>query len=59
MQGFSDGSRYLNFAGFQEEGSELIRKGYGSQFERLAFLKKKYDPTNFFSSTRTLCQVYN
>ena len=48
MQEFSDGSRYLNFAGFQEEGSELIRKGYGSQFERLAILKMKYDPTNFF-----------
>jgi hypothetical protein len=48
MQEFSDGSRYLNFAGFQEEGSELVRKGYGNQFERLARLKVKYDPTNFF-----------
>jgi FAD/FMN-containing dehydrogenase len=48
MQEFSDGSRYLNFAGFQEEGSELVRKGYGNQFERLAMLKKKYDPTNLF-----------
>ncbi len=48
MQEFSDGSRYLNFAGFQEEGPVLIRKGYGNQFERLAILKEKYDPTNFF-----------
>jgi hypothetical protein len=48
MQEFSDGSRYLNFAGFQEEGTELVRKGYGNQFKRLAFLKEKYDPTNFF-----------
>jgi hypothetical protein len=48
MQEFSDGSRYLNFAGFQEEGAELVRKGYGDQFERLALLKAKYDPTNFF-----------
>jgi hypothetical protein len=54
MQGFSDGSRYLNFAGFQEEGSELIRKGFGSQFERLAFLKKKYDPTNFFKLNQNI-----
>jgi len=48
MRDFSDGSRYLNFAGFQEEGAELVRQAYGNQFERLAMLKKKYDPTNLF-----------
>lgn len=48
MEGFSDGSRYLNFAGFQEEGSEMIRKGFGPQYERLMQLKRKYDPNNLF-----------
>jgi FAD/FMN-containing dehydrogenase len=49
MQEFSDGSRYLNFAGFQEEGDEMMEKAFGVQYERLVALKNKYDPTNFFS----------
>jgi FAD/FMN-containing dehydrogenase len=49
MQEFSDGSRYLNFPGFQEEGDEMMRQAFGDKYERLAALKHKYDPTNFFS----------
>ena len=49
MAPYSDGSRYLNFAGFQEEGDEMIQKAFGPQYARLAELKRKYDPTNFFS----------
>lgn len=49
MEAFSDGSRYLNFPGFQEEGDEMIRRSFGDQYSRLAALKQKYDPTNFFS----------
>jgi FAD/FMN-containing dehydrogenase len=48
VQEFSDGSRYLNFAGFQEEGQEMMRKGFGTHYERLAVLKRKYDPDNLF-----------
>ena len=48
MAQFSDGSRYLNFAGFQEEGDEMMEKAFGPQYERLAALKRKYDPNNFF-----------
>lgn len=48
MEAFSDGSRYLNFAGFQEEGSEMMRSAFGPQYERLAALKRKYDPDNVF-----------
>jgi hypothetical protein len=47
MQAFSDGSRYLNFAGFQEEGSEMVRNAFGPQYERLVALKNRYDPSNF------------
>jgi hypothetical protein len=47
MQPFSDGSRYMNFAGFQEEGSEMVRDAFGQQYARLAALKRQYDPTNF------------
>ncbi len=37
---------YLNF--MMEEGEERIRATYGDNFDRLAAVKKKYDPTNFF-----------
>lgn len=45
---FSDGSRYLNFAGFQEEGEQMMKKSFGPHYARLAELKRKYDPDNFF-----------
>lgn len=48
MSRFSDGSRYLNFAGFQEEGAEMMRSGFGPNYDRLVALKRKYDPTNLF-----------
>jgi FAD/FMN-containing dehydrogenase len=37
---------YLNF--MMEEGEERIRATYGDNYGRLAAIKKKYDPTNFF-----------
>lgn len=54
MQEFSDGGRYLNFAGFQEEGDDMMRKAFGSHYVRLAALKKKYDPTNLFSLNQNI-----
>jgi FAD/FMN-containing dehydrogenase len=48
MEPFSDGSRYLNFPGFQEEGDAMMRAGVGPQYARLAALKARYDPTNLF-----------
>jgi hypothetical protein len=48
LEPFSDGSRYLNFPGFQEEGDAMMRAGFGPQYARLAALKAKYDPTNLF-----------
>lgn len=48
MAPYSDGSRYLNFAGFQEEGDALMRQSFGPHYARLAALKAKYDPNNLF-----------
>lgn len=48
MAPFSDGSRYLNFAGFQEEGDDMIQASYGAQHARLQALKRQYDPGNLF-----------
>ena len=44
----STGGLYLNFPGLGEEKEELVKAGYGANYERLAMLKAKYDPTNLF-----------
>jgi FAD/FMN-containing dehydrogenase len=44
----SDGGAYLNFPGFQEEGQALMQASFGSQYARLASLKRKWDPDNLF-----------
>jgi FAD/FMN-containing dehydrogenase len=46
MRPHSSGAYLLNFVG--EEGLDTIRAAFGASYERLAQLKKKYDPTNFF-----------
>jgi FAD/FMN-containing dehydrogenase len=48
MAPFSDGSRYLNFAGFQEEGDEMMQTSFGAHYARLEALKRRYDPDNLF-----------
>lgn len=48
MEPYSDGSRYLNFAGFQEEGETMMRSSFGPHYQQLLALKRRYDPTNLF-----------
>jgi len=49
-QRHSPGGLYLNFPGFGEEGENLVRASVGTtNYERLAGIKAKYDPTNLFS----------
>jgi hypothetical protein len=48
MRHFSTGGVYLNFPGFLEEGEQLLRGGYGRNYERLSAAKAKYDPGNLF-----------
>ncbi len=54
MQPYSDGSRYLNFPGFQEEGDDMMRAAFASKYDKLAALKRKYDPTNLFSLNQNI-----
>jgi hypothetical protein len=47
LKPYSSNAYLLNFLG--DEGPETIRGAFGSNYARLAELKTKYDPTNFFS----------
>ncbi len=46
MKPYASGGAYVNF--MMEEGQERIKASYGSNYERLAKIKAKYDPDNFF-----------
>lgn len=43
---YSAGGAYVNF--MMEEGQERVQAAFRDNYERLAAIKKKYDPTNFF-----------
>ena len=50
VEGFSDaGGTYLNFSGQEETvAAELVQAAYGDNLQRLAEVKKRYDPDNLF-----------
>lgn len=43
---YSSGGAYLNF--IMNEGQDRIKASYGQNYDRLAAIKRKYDPDNFF-----------
>jgi FAD/FMN-containing dehydrogenase len=43
---FSSGGAYVNF--MMDEGQERVKASFRDNYDRLAALKRKYDPTNFF-----------
>lgn len=46
---------YVNQVGTEaEEGADLIKAAYGTNYERLATMKRKYDPTNLFSHNQNI-----
>jgi FAD/FMN-containing dehydrogenase len=50
MQPFMTDAVYVNYLGdTRDEGQERIRAAYGAEtYDRLASLKRRYDPTNVF-----------
>jgi hypothetical protein len=50
---FSGGAMYLNYL-TQSAGEKGVRAAYGPNLQRLASLKSKYDPANFFNSNRNI-----
>jgi FAD/FMN-containing dehydrogenase len=59
LERHSTGGLYLNFPGLVEEGEELVRAGYGGNYERLAALKAKYDPTDLFRTNLNITPASN
>jgi hypothetical protein len=43
---YSAGGAYVNF--MMEEGQERVKTSFRDNYQRLAAIKKKYDPSNFF-----------
>jgi FAD/FMN-containing dehydrogenase len=52
LKPFSSGGYLLNF--LSEESPDTIRAAFGANYPRLAEVKKKYDPTNFFSVNQNI-----
>ena len=43
---YSAGGAYVNF--MMDEGEDRVRATYGKNYDRLAKIKKRYDPTSLF-----------
>jgi FAD/FMN-containing dehydrogenase len=52
MKPFTTGGVYLNFIG--DEGDERIRAAFGPSYERLAEVKRAYDPDNLFTGNQNV-----
>lgn len=52
MEPFESPGVYFNFLG--DEGQERVRAAYGVNYERLAALKNRYDPTNCFALNQNI-----
>jgi FAD binding domain/Berberine and berberine like len=53
LRPFAGGAMYLNYL-TASAGEAGVRTAYGSNYDRLAAVKGKYDPTNFFNSNRNI-----
>ncbi len=53
MKSLATGAGYVNYM-TDDEGAERIRATYEANFERLVAIKRKYDPTNFFSGNQNI-----
>jgi len=55
LQPFVERAVYINaLEDALEEGEGRVREAYGTNYDRLAALKRKYDPTNFLTSNQNI-----
>jgi FAD/FMN-containing dehydrogenase len=52
MKPFASGGTYLNFIG--DEGQDRVRAAFGDSYDRLARVKRDYDPDNFFNRNQNI-----
>ena len=57
MRPYSTGGVYMNFPGFYEDAENTMRTTFGANYERLAALKKTYDPANLFRLNQNIKPV--
>jgi FAD/FMN-containing dehydrogenase len=51
------GAAYVNFLG--DDGQDRVRSAYGSNYQRLSELKKRYDPANLFHVNQNIKPILN
>jgi FAD/FMN-containing dehydrogenase len=55
LRPYGTGGVYVNNIGREEEdGADQVRAAYGANYQRLAELKKKYDPENLFRHNQNI-----
>lgn len=53
LRSFSTGGAYVNYMA-ADESAENVRGAYEANFQRLVAVKRKYDPSNFFSGNQNI-----
>lgn len=53
MKSFSTGAGYVNYM-TDDESAQRVRATYEANYQRLVAVKRKYDPTNFFSGNQNI-----
>jgi FAD/FMN-containing dehydrogenase len=53
LEPFATGAVYVNYLGVGDE-AERVADAYGSNYERLAQIKQKYDPENLFRANQNI-----
>ena len=53
LKAFATGGAYVNYMASDESAAD-VRGAYEANFERLVAVKRKYDPTNFFSGNQNI-----
>ena len=55
LRPYATGGVYVNDIGREaDEGADQVRAAYGANYQRLAELKQKYDPTNLFRHNQNI-----
>ncbi len=56
LQPHSTGAQYLSFSGFEEStnAENVVKSAYGTNYDRLAQIKAKYDPDNIFRMNQNI-----